>query len=246
MPDDQLNLDEQILSQVAESRLSDQLEAAEQIEVDVHTDLLKAVQGKVNSVSVQGKGLVVKPDIRIQELSLTTDSFAIDLLTALLGDVKLSQPINTAARMVFTQADINQTLNSEYVQTKLVPLSLETVNGVIEVELKPPLAINLPAPGKVEFSGTIVIHTGDRNHAVDFTASLLPPTPEHPLLLEAFRCHSGQGVTLDFIIALMEKFRTLLNLPYLDVEGTAIRLKSVEVQPGSLTLQIEAYVRSQV
>jgi hypothetical protein len=41
----------------------------------------------------------------------------------------------------------------------------------------------------------------------------------------------------------MQKLRELVNLPYYEFEGMALRVKDVDVQKGSLTLHTEAHVK---
>lgn len=43
---EQQKIEEQMLSQVAEKTLSQQMDSADKIEVDVQTDLLKIIQGR--------------------------------------------------------------------------------------------------------------------------------------------------------------------------------------------------------
>jgi hypothetical protein len=62
-------------------------------------------------------------------------------------------------------------------------------------------------------------------------------------LLEAFHCTQGEGISLELAIAFIKKARELVNLPYFDVEGMAVRIKELEVEEGSLTLHTEAYIK---
>jgi hypothetical protein len=55
MKHDDLNLDEQVISKAAKLGLSSQVDEADKIDVGIKTDLLKAVQGQVDSVDLSGK-----------------------------------------------------------------------------------------------------------------------------------------------------------------------------------------------
>jgi hypothetical protein len=93
------------------------------------------------------------------------------------------------------------------------------------------------------FSGTVLLHETGNTRRVSFTAVISPRTLAQPLLLEAFHCTEGEGISLELVVALMNKAKELLNLPFFEVEGMALRIKNLEVQEGSLTLYTEAYVR---
>lgn len=241
MPDEQ-RLEEQVLSQAVESQLNNQFEQSEDLDVQVHTDLLKAVQGQADSVAVAGKGVVVQPGVRIEAMELQTDLVSINPLSVLLGQVKLNQPVNTTARMVMTEADINQAMNSDYVRDKLSAITLNVEGQDVPLELQPPMSIDLQTPGKLGFNGTVLIHepTGDRQ--VGFSAVICPPSPERPLTLEAFQCLPGQGLSLVFTIALLQKVQEILQSPYLEVEGMALRVKEMVIEAATLILQAEAHV----
>ncbi|MCY7320796.1 MAG: DUF2993 domain-containing protein, partial [Phormidesmis sp. CAN_BIN36] len=86
---DQPKLEEQALSEALKLGLSSQLNEAENIEVHIETDLLKMVQGKVNSVVVEGQGLTIQEDIRLESIELQTNQVSINPLSALLGNIKL-------------------------------------------------------------------------------------------------------------------------------------------------------------
>jgi hypothetical protein len=58
-------IEEQMLSQLAKSQLENQLDRVNKLNVDLRTNLLDIVQGKVNSAIVSGQGLVLNRDIRI-------------------------------------------------------------------------------------------------------------------------------------------------------------------------------------
>ena len=108
----------QALSEVAEMSLSAQLDEIENLDVDVRTNLLKMVQGQADSVSIAGQGLVMQKDIRVHELEVHTDKIAIDLLSAILGQIELNRPVDATARLVLTDQDINRALNSDYIRHK--------------------------------------------------------------------------------------------------------------------------------
>ena len=63
MTQDDLRLDEQAIIKEAEVGLSRQLGEAEKIDVDVKTDLLKAVERQGDSVAIGGQGLFMQKDI---------------------------------------------------------------------------------------------------------------------------------------------------------------------------------------
>ena len=240
MPEEQ-RLEEQLLSQSAENIVSDQLDSVEKIDVDVQTDLLKMVQGQVDGVSFAGQGLVMK-GIRVQEIKLQTDSVDINPLSALFGQVELNQPVNATARIILTEVDINRALTSDLVRSQMQSFDLN-VDGEI-VSLQPQaIQINLPEDGKLACAGNVLLKEQGNTRPLSFTAVVRPRTKQQPIMLESFNCTKGEGISLETVVALMHKVKELVNLPYIEFDDMALRIKSLEVQKGNLILLADAHVR---
>lgn len=241
MPE-QPNLEEQALSEAAAMTISTQLDEVDNLDVDVKTNLLKIVQGQADSISVVGQGLVMQKDIRVQEMELHTDKVDINPLSALFGQLKLNKPVDATARLVINEQDLNRALNSDYIRSNYPQLQINVAGQTVTLEPQK-LEVFLVNNDKMTFKGTIGVEENATSRSINFMAIICLPTLSKPLLLEAFHCAEGEGVTLEFAIALLQKAKELLNSPYIDLEGMALRVKSLEVQPGSLTLHTEAYVR---
>ncbi len=243
MPDNNLKIEEQALSQAAEIGITSQLEAVEEINVNVRTDLLKMVQGKADSVSVVGQGLVVQKDIRVQEMELHTSNIGIDVLGSLFGgEVELDHPTDASIRVVLKEADLNRAMNSELVRRKMPSIELNMDDGL--VTLKPQqMEMQLRGNNQIMFSGEFLVQTEGKTEELAFTASALPRTDEHPILLQGLYCTKGKGIEIEFAYALMKKAKEWMNLPYFEYEGSAFRIKNFVVGEGSLTVEVEAYMR---
>jgi len=243
MTHDDLRLDEQAISKAAEIGLSSQLDEAEKIDVDVRTDLVKAVQGQADSVAIAGQGLVMQKDIRVQEMELHTDSIDINPFSALFGQIELNQPVDATARLLLTEQDINRAFNSDYMRSKLqnLELNVEGKKAIIEPRQ---LELHLPADGKVVFNVKTLLHDEiGKTKQIGFNATMLVKTGGQSLLMEGFNCSPNQGISVELAIAFMQKLKELVNLAYFELEGVALRIKDVDVQKGSLTLHTEAHVR---
>ncbi|MUG98433.1 DUF2993 domain-containing protein [Scytonema sp. UIC 10036] len=239
---EQQKIEEQMLSQVAEKTLSQQMDSVDKIEVDVQTDLLKIIQGEVDGVSVAGRGLVIK-NIRLQELVLQTDGVSVNPLSALFGQVELNKPVNATARVVLTEADINNALKSNYIRSQMQDFYLNVDDRI--VTLKPQeIQIYLPGSGKMTFNGKILVQDRGKTQSICFAAMVSPRTQDKPVMLENFNCTEGEGIALDIVVALMEKVKELLALPYFVFDDMALRVKEMKVQKESLRLLVEAYVKN--
>lgn len=238
MPEEQ-RIEEQLLSQGAEKIISDQVDKAEKIDVNVQTDLFKAVQGQVDGVSVAGKGLEMQ-GIRVQEMKLQTDNIAVNPLSALFGQIELNHPVDATGRIVLTEVDLNRAMTSDTVRSKMQKFDLN-VEGEI-VSLQPEMIQLSLLEGKMAFAGKVLLQERGNTRRLGFTAEVRPRTHLQPIKLESFKCIEGDGFPFEVVVALMEKVKELLHQPYFQMEGMALRVREMQVQKGSLSLLVDARV----
>ncbi|MEH2067031.1 MAG: DUF2993 domain-containing protein [Nostoc sp.] len=241
MPDEH-SLEEKLLSQEAERKISEKLDEVEQIEIDVQTDLLKIAQGQADGVSVAGEGLVIQQDIRVQEIKLQTDSINIDPLSVIFGQIKLNQPVNAIAKITLTQADINRALSSELVREQMQSLELDVDGQIVSLELQK-IQVFLPGAGKMEFRGKVLLKEMGNTRPLAYTAIATPRTDSQPIMLESFNCTEGNGISIELITALMHKAKEFINLPYYTWEDMKFTIKELKVEIGNLILTVETQVR---
>ncbi|MFB2933825.1 DUF2993 domain-containing protein [Aerosakkonemataceae cyanobacterium BLCC-F154] len=239
--EDQPNLEEKVISAAVEMGLSSKLDSAENLDVDVQTNLVDIVQGQANSVSVSGQGLVMQKDIRLQEMEIHTNRITINPLSVLFGEVELSQPTDAAARIVISEVDINRALNSDYVRRQMQNLQLDVDGEIVTLELQK-MRIELPDSKTIIFNGSTILHERESTRSLDFQAVIHPGTIFEPLLIESFRCTPPPGISLQFAVALMQKFKELVFSPYFAVDGTAVRVQKMELQKGRLTIYTTAKI----
>ena len=239
---DEPRLEEQVLSEAAEMTLSTQLDEVEDIQIDVRTDLLKIVQGQVDSVSIAGQGLVMQKDVRVQEMQLRTNTIVINPLRAIFGQIELDQPVDANVRLVLTEEDINRALKSDYVRGKLQSLNLNVDGQIVTLEPQQ-LQVHLPGDSKLIFKGTFLLHEISKTQPLGFTGTLRLRSMKQPLLLESFHCNQGEGISLELAFTVIKQVREWLNLPFFELEEMALHLTDVEVLSGSITVHAQAYVR---
>lgn len=239
---DKQNLEGQIVSQVAERTISNQLETAEQIDIYVETDILKIVQGQANAVTVAGQGLVTKQNIRVQEIQLKTDTLSINPVSILFGQAQLDRPLNLSARVTLTEADINSALASDFTRKFTQSYDLDVDGEIVNLKLQE-IQIFLPGDSRLECKGKVLIHEKGETRPLGFLAKICPRTSKQPLRLESFHCHEGEGISLELVVAVMQKFKELLNLPFFTWDGINIRIKDMDIQQGSLIILLDANVR---
>jgi hypothetical protein len=235
-------LEEKLISQEATRRISSRLEEVEQIQIEVQTDLLKIFQGQVDAVSLTGQGLVMQQQIRVQEINLQTDSIAVNIVSAIFGQIKLNTPVNVLANIVLTEADINHALASKLIHNLVKDWVLDVQGEFVNLELQQ-MQIYLPDDNQIECQGKILVKEQDGNQLLDYTTIIYPPPNSQSTLLKNFSCTEGKGISVELVLAFIQKLKEMVNLSAFTWEKMKFYLKNITVQKGKLLLVIEAEIK---
>ena len=107
-----------IVDSVAANRLRSQVLGIEEqaIRID-NSPSYQVAGGKLQKVRIATRGVIIKPNLRVDALELETDLIDVDLDKLDLDNINkfrksLNKPLRSAVRLVLTEADLNQALQS--------------------------------------------------------------------------------------------------------------------------------------
>jgi hypothetical protein len=182
-------------------------------------------------------------DVRVQELELQTDNLEINPLSAIFGKIELNHPVNANARLVFTEADINQAANFILFRQKFSKFDLNINGNTTTLKLES-IQICFPESGKLKVIGKVQIQKQENPSLIGFEAVIRPRSEEKPIIIESFVCTEGEGFSLDFIAAFIQKIEDLTQLPYLKLEDFTFRIQKMVVEKGRMTLLIQLLLKN--
>lgn len=229
------NLGEQALGKVAEIAISSQLDQVEEVNVDVKTDPIKLMQGKVDSVSIAGEGMVMKQELRAAAVGIETESVAIDPMKAVLGEIELKEPLDANAQILLTEDDLNRALASDYLRNKMRQLEIIYQGSPTQVDIEQ-IELQLSKPQEMTIHLQLGIPTSGEQKKLTAVAKPSLQDSGYRIDLEILSAE-GEGISLDFATALFEKVVELLDLRSFDFGNFALQLKDLDVQPGKLLLR---------
>lgn len=242
MSANQPGLGEQALSKAAEMGLSIQLDEVEELNVDIRTNPIKVMQGELDSVKIEGKGLVMKEELRTEKLQMEVGNISINPLSAAFGKIELSHPTQAATQVVLTEEDINRAFNSEFLREKLQNIKVNLQNNPATVDTKK-VELRLPGNDKFSQSATFQVRETGETKQTAFTAVPKIASGGNRISLDQVEYKEGQEISPELTEALLGKTSDLLDLNNFELKGISLRLKKLDVQPGKLFLDAEAYVR---
>jgi hypothetical protein len=109
-----------VVDRVAESQIRKRFVAVEQLAVRVdNRPSHQLINGKVERIRIAGRGLFPVKGLRIDRLEVETDPISVHLRNG-----KLKQPLQAVTRIVLTEKDLNQALQSPAVTSRLRNLNI--------------------------------------------------------------------------------------------------------------------------
>lgn len=227
-------LGEQALSKIAEVGITSQLDEVEELNIDIRTDPIKAIQGEVDSVAIAGKGMVIQQDLRMEKIEVKTDTVSIDPLSVVFGNIELTQPTNADARILLKATDLNRALSSDYLRPKLKNLKIEVQGQPTTIHIQQ-IELSLPGEGRLSMCAEFLVQeTGELKQCSAIVVPQLKKN-EQQISLEILS-FEGQGVTHELANALIEQLTKLLDLKNFEIPGMTLRLKEFDVQKDQLVV----------
>lgn len=236
------DLGEQALSKAAEVGITQQLGEVEDVNVDIRTDPLKLIQGKIDSVSVRGEGLVMKNSLRMEKLQVDTGAVAINSASALFGKIELTQSAEADARVTLTQEDINQAFNSDYIRDKMQNLTISPDGEAIAIAIQVQnVDIQFLDEGKVHLKAQVLM--GETSEVQEVEAIVIPSirAQGQQIVFEEVSGTDG-GATSQLTQMILQEIMTLADLRNFELPGMSLLLNGLEVQPGQMILNATTVV----
>jgi hypothetical protein len=143
-----MDLGERMINTVASQSIRHLFTRSESVDVDIRCHpSSKLLQGSVDSFKMNGRGLVIRRQFEVEEMSFETDAVIIDPASVLSGNIRLKQPTQAVAQVVLSEDAINRAFQAELVQNRLRNVDLEVLTNLsggepvsfrdVQVELQP-------------------------------------------------------------------------------------------------------------
>ncbi|PIG92091.1 DUF2993 domain-containing protein [Gloeocapsopsis sp. IPPAS B-1203] len=112
-----------VVERIAENIIRSQFQQVEQLRVRVdNVPTHQLLQGKVQRVRIAGRSLQLKQNMTIAVLEVETDK--VDFDTDSLNRIELQQPLQAGVRVVLTEQDVNQALQSDVLTSRLLNVTV--------------------------------------------------------------------------------------------------------------------------
>ncbi|WP_036478234.1 DUF2993 domain-containing protein [Myxosarcina sp. GI1] len=234
------DIGEQAISKAAEVGMESQLDESEELDVDVRTNPADAAQGKLDSVNINGKGLVMNKELRAEKLDMKTNNIKVNPLKAAFGDIEMEQPTDATACIVLTDKDIERAFNSEYIKDKLKDREV-TIDGETVTANAKRVNFSLPGEGKISLEADISLADSETKQ-IAFTGKPRVSDNGNKIVIEDVEYTSGKNEAPELTQALLNSAEELLDLRNFELADMSLQLKKLDVQKGKMTINADARV----
>jgi hypothetical protein len=239
MAQGQPDLTEEALNRIMELGISSRFDEVEELKADVHSDPMKLLQGELETVNIEGKGLVIRKDLRTADLSVTSDGIAIDPMKAALGDIELTRPTHANIAVILKESDIERALNSDYIAEKLQKLKFSMEGGVTRIEPQQ-VSLRLPGEGKVELEANVILTDTGETKRIAFRAVPMLFSDGHHIQFKQVDV-SSELASQTLTESLVNTLNQLLDLRNFTLSGMEMQLRDMDIQTGQM--QVVAMAR---
>jgi hypothetical protein len=232
---------EQMLNTVASQTIRHLFTQSESVEVFVRCyPSSKLLQGSIDSFKMSGRGLVIRKDFAVEEMSFETDAVSIDFGSVLSGKLTLKQPTQAVAQVILSEAGINHAFKAELVKKRLLNLTVPSLTALsggqpvsfTEVQVQLLLGNQLQLEAKadlnngelVPLSMTLTIGIEKRRRV-----SFKDPKIQLDQIPEAQR-----EISQTLSLALVEILDNMVDLDRFDLDGVKMRLNRLETEGQKL------------
>lgn len=249
------DMGERLLNTAASQSIRHLFSQSEAVEVTVRCQpSSKILQGSIDSFKMSGRGLVIRKQFQVEEMSFETDAVAIDFGSVLKGQIRLKQPTQAIAQVMLSEAGINHAFRAELVKKRLQNVStpeLDAISGDqpvtfsdVEVQLLPRNQIRIFAKAELPSHGIVPVSalatlTVERRRRIAFNEGQFQPDAVPNELQEI-----SQVLTEAFI----QSLNGMVDLDRFDLDGVNMRINRLETQGDKLIFsgyaQIEHFPRT--
>ncbi|MBE9209960.1 DUF2993 domain-containing protein [Nostoc sp. LEGE 06077] len=232
---------ERMLNTVASQTIRHLFTQSESVEVFIRCyPSSKLLQGSIDSFKMTGRGLVIRRDFAVEEMSFETDTVAIDFGAVLSGKLSLKQPTQAIAQVVLSEAGINQAFKAELVKKRLVNLDVPALTELsggkpvsfseVHVQLLPENRLRISAKADLD-TGELVPVNMTVSIAVERRRRISFKNPQ----IELEQVPEAQRATSQTLgVALAEILDNMVDLDRFDLDGVKMRLNRLETEGQKL------------
>ncbi|BCL36033.1 DUF2993 domain-containing protein [Nostoc sp. MS1] len=232
---------ERMLNTVASQTIRHLFTQSESVEVFVRCfPSSKLLQGSIDSFKMSGRGLVIRRDFAVEEMSFETDAVSIDFGAVLSGKLNLKQPTQAIAQVILSETGLNKAFKAELVQKRLVNLAVPALTELsdgkpvsfteVQVQLLPQNSLKINAQADLG-DGELIPITMTLTVAVEKRRRI---SFKNPIVDLDSVSESQKEISKTLSLVLAEILDNMVDLDRFDLDGVKMRLNRLDTEGDKL------------
>lgn len=226
---------EQMLNKVASQSIRHLFTQSDQVDVAIRCyPSSKLLQGSIDNFKMTGRGLVIRREFRVEEMSFETDAVALDVGSLLGGQLRLKQPTQAVAQITLTEDDLNKAFEAQLVQARLQNLELEALmnfSGGEPISFRDVGLKLLPENGVEIFAKTDLPNRQDVPLVLRATLDVEKRRRivfKDPMFMGDRVPDDLQGLSKSLSMVFADVLNAMVDLDRFDLDGVLLRLNRLE------------------
>jgi hypothetical protein len=216
------NLGEKSLNKLAEIAVSSQFKKAEKLKVEVKVNANQLSRGIVDSLAIDGQGLVMKQNLEMQEMKIFLKDISVSPFKALMGNIQLTQPSEGEAYIILSENDLKTAFQCENFKKQLENCGFSENDKPVNIVIKN-IDSRFLEGGKISLKAEILIkETSTIQEVILTTVPRVCPVTGKGISLGDVQCIKGEAFSSLFIKTLLEQTQKIFNLTNFQWDGFSL------------------------
>lgn len=229
------NIGEKTINKIATMAFSSQIKGADKLSVKVKTNPKSLAKGILESLHIDGEGLIMQEDLSMEGMKITLNSIAVSPFKALMGDVQLTQPSQGSACLILNEADIEMALTIDNLNLQLQQYNVYYKEQLVNIKFYR-VDCRILGDGRVAIKAKIRIQETDTTEGICLVIKPRICTNGQGILLDEMECTQGKELSPILINSILIEATKVFNLHNFKVEGISLDVHQLDIEEGKLNL----------
>lgn len=219
--------------------INSQFNQARHLNVRVKTDPNLLAKGHLESLLIDGAGLVMQNNLRLQAMNIAMGRVSVSPLKAIMGNIQLIEPSHGNARFVFSNADLTHAFQAQTTRRLRENLS-SSLGGQSATLTQKNLTCCILANGKIAIHGEVRVRETQEIQPIDICATPKMLPSKLGVFFDGVEYLQGREIAPELTQWVLKKITAIANLKNFELPGLSLQIHQFEATEGTLTLQATA------
>lgn len=229
------HIGEKTINKIATMVFANQIKGADKLNVKVKTNPNSLSKGELESLAIDGEGLITQKDLRMHQMTITLNKIAVSPFKALMGDVQLTQPSEGSACIVLNQSDIETALNLDNLNQQLQQYDIHLDDQLITVNFTK-VDCRILGDGRIIVKARFKVIETDKIESICLIITPRICKISNGILLDDVEFTQGKELSPILLNAILVEATKIFNLQNFKMDGISLDVYQFEIEEGKLNL----------